>query len=79
MFPFIKQNQFWKQAMNNVFLSVGSTIPDKTFGTKWSKTGHEKKSLVSVFACFLTATRKVYVLEGRLGNRLCVHPSLIFF
>ena len=34
------------------------TILDKIFGTKWSnpvKTGQEKKSLVSVFACFLTA------------------------
>ena len=35
------------------------TIPHKIFGTKWSKSGQEKKSLVSVSACFLTAIGKV--------------------
>ena len=44
-----------------------------------SKTGQEKKSLVSVFACFLTAIPKVYVFEGRLGTRLRAHPNLRFF
>ena len=35
------------------------TIPDKIFGTKWStpvKLNKKKKSLIFVFACFLTAT-----------------------
>ena len=36
---------------------------------KSSKTGQGKKSLISTFACFLTATAtaKVKFLEGRLG------------
>ena len=38
-----------------------------------SKTGQEKKSLVSVFTCFLTGICKVYVFEARLGTRLCAH------
>ena len=45
---------------------------------KSSKTGQEKESLVSAFACFLTAICKVQALEGRLGTRLCVHLNLIF-
>ena len=39
---------------------------------KSSKTGQGKKSLISTFACFLTAT------EGRLGAGLCLHPNLRF-
>ena len=38
---------------------------------KSSKTGQDKKSLISTFACFLTATVKVKFLDGRLGTRLC--------
>ena len=34
-----------------------ATIPDKI--VKSSKTGQKKKSLVSIFACFLTAIAKV--------------------
>ena len=34
----------------------------------------------TMFLCiFLTAIRKVLVLEGGLATRLCVHPNLIFF
>ena len=41
-----------------------TTIPDKVFETKWnntesSETGQEKKSLVSLFAYFLTAIDKI--------------------
>ena len=39
---------------------------------KFSKTGQDKKILISPFACFLTAIAKVYFLEGGLGTR----PSL---
>ena len=35
---------------------------------KSSKTGQDKKSLISTFACFLTATAIVSFLEGRLGT-----------
>ena len=42
---------------------------------KSSKTGQEK-SLISSFACFLTAIAKVQFLEGRLGTGLCHHPDL---
>ena len=43
-----------------------------------SGTGADKKSLMSTFECFLTATAKVYFLEGRLGAGLCLHPNLRF-
>ena len=33
---------------------------------KSSKTGQDKKSLISTFVCFLTATAKVYFLKGTL-------------
>ena len=46
---------------------------------KSSKTGQDKKSLISTFACFLTATAKVSFLEGRLGTGLCLDLSLRFF
>ena len=46
---------------------------------KSSKTGQEKESLVSIFACFLTAIGKVLVFEGKLGTRLCAHAGLRFF
>ena len=34
-------------------------ILDKIFGTKWNKTGQEKKSFLCVFACFFAAIGKV--------------------
>ena len=46
---------------------------------KFSKTGQEKKGLVSVFAWFLTAIVKIYFLEGGLVTRLCVLPNSRFF
>ena len=45
---------------------------------KSNKTGQDKKSLTSTFACFLTATATVEVLERRLGTRLCFHLILGF-
>ena len=45
---------------------------------KSSKTGEEKKSLISAFACFLTATAKVEFVQVRLGTRLCVHSNKRF-
>ena len=51
------------------------TIPLKKY---LEQTGREKKSLLCNFACILTAIGKVYVLEGRLGTRLSIHPSLKF-
>ena len=45
---------------------------------KSSKTGQEKKGLISTFACFLTAIAKVLSLEGRLVTGLCLHPNLRF-
>ena len=45
---------------------------------KSSKTGQGKKSLISIFACFLTVTDKVELVQGILGTRLFVHPNLRF-
>ena len=45
---------------------------------KFSKTGQEKKSLISVSARFLTALANVLFLERRLGTRLYLHPNLKF-
>ena len=45
---------------------------------KFSKTGQEKKSLISVSARFLTALDNVLFLEGTLGTRLYLHPNLKF-
>ena len=45
---------------------------------KSSKTGQDKKSSISTFTCFLTATAKVEFVEGRLGTRLCLPPNLRF-
>ena len=58
-----------------------STIQEKIFGTKWSNPVKldRKRKVWYLFLCFLTAICKVYVLEGRLGTRLCAHPNLIFF
>ena len=53
------------------------TIPDKLVGTKLKnpvKLDTGKKSLISTFACFLTAIAKDYFREGRLGTALCLHP-----
>ena len=36
------------------------------------------KSLISTFACFLTAIAKVEFLEGRVGTGLCFHHNLRF-
>ena len=44
---------------------------------KSNKTGQDKKSLISIFACFLTAITKVSFLEGRLSTRLCLHPNCL--
>ena len=45
---------------------------------KFSKTGQEKKSLISVSARFLTALANVLFLEGTLSARLYLHPNLKF-
>ena len=39
----------------------------------------ELKTLVSIFADFLTPIDNVSFLEGRLGTRLCFHPNFTFF
>ena len=52
------------------FNNYAATILGKI--EKSSKTRQEKKSLRSIFACFLTAIAKVPFLEGRL------HPNLRF-
>ena len=46
---------------------------------KSSKTGQEKKSLISTFEGFLTAIAKVKFLEGRLGTRMYTYLNLKFF
>ena len=38
---------------------------------KSSKIGENKKSLISAFACFLTAIAKVSFLEGRSNGKCC--------
>ena len=43
---------------------------------KSSKTGQDKKSLVSTFACILIAIAKVKFLEWGLGTGQCLHPNL---
>ena len=42
---------------------------------KSSKTGEDKKSLISPFACFLTGTAKLEFVQGRLGTSVCLHPK----
>ena len=44
---------------------------------KQNWTGRE--TLISVFAQFLTTSTKIFFLEGRLGTRLFLHPTLSFF
>ena len=79
-----KMSKHWgwkKTGLSKIKYLLAQIISDKTCGTKWSnpvKLG-KKKSLVSVFACFLTAIREVQVLEGRMHTRLCAHPYLRFF
>ena len=46
---------------------------------KSSKIGQDYKNVTSNFAYFLTAVVKVYILEGRLGTKLYIHPNLPFF
>ena len=46
---------------------------------KSSTIGQHKKSMISTFACFLTAIAKVKYVEGRLGTELCLTPNLRFF
>ena len=46
---------------------------------KVSKIGHEKKNLLSTFACFLSAIAYVWLFEVRLCTRLSLHPNLRFF
>ena len=64
-----------------------SHIPRRTFNPgqniwnkrkKSSKTGQDKKSLISTFACVLTAIAKIKFLEWGLGARQCLHPNLRF-
>ena len=43
-----------------------------------SKSGQGMKSLISTFACFLTAITKVFFPEVRLGAGLYLHPNLGF-
>ena len=43
---------------------------------KSSKTGQDKKSLISTFACILIAIAKVKFLEWGLGTGQCLHPNL---
>ena len=49
------------EKMTSSLLELEPTMPDKIVGTKWSDPVKldRKKSLVSAFACFLTAIRKV--------------------
>ena len=59
-----RKNMGWKCQMNNLQNSINFMFcnPEQNIWNKmeWSsKTGQEKKSLVSVFACFLTAIGKV--------------------
>ena len=54
-------HHFVRNSSNN----PGQNIWNKV--EKSSKTGQVKKSLISTFACFLTAIAKVQFLEGRLG------------
>ena len=59
---------------------LAETIPDiwKEI-EKSNKIRQGKKSLISVFACFLTTTGKVSFLEGRLEASLCLHSNFRFF
>ena len=53
--------------------------PGQNIWNKMQKSGkpeQEKKSLVSIFACFLIAIAKVRFLERIMGTRLCAHPNL---
>ena len=45
---------------------------------KSSETGQGQKSLVSIFAWFLTAMAKIWYLQGRLGAGLSVQTILDF-
>ena len=55
----------------------GQNISNKI--EKSSKTGQDKKSLISTFACSLTAIAKVEFVQGRLVTRLFPHQNLRFF
>ena len=64
-----------------------SHIPRRTFNPgqniwnkrkKSSKNGQGKKSLISTFACVLTAIAKIKFLEWGLGARQCLHPNMRF-
>ena len=77
-----KNNKVWRRpGQVKTKPLFAQKILGKIFGTKIkksSKTGKEKKSLTSTFACLLTVNFKVSFLEERLGTRLCLHPNLIF-
>ena len=45
---------------------------------KSNKIGQKKKSLVSIFSCFLTAITRIKFLEGRLDSRLGVRLNYEF-
>ena len=71
------KNCIWKETgLSKDQILLVQTIPDQIFGTKWSNLVKvdRKKSLVSVFASFSTAIRKV--IEERLGTRPCAHPNM---
>ena len=69
---------FWQKKHSfGIAYNLGQNIWNKM--EKSSKSGQEKKSLVSVLTCFLTAIAKIYLVAGRLGATLCVHPILRFF
>ena len=62
----IKFGTLTQQTCLITLLEIGDqNIWNKT--VKSSKTGEDKKSLISIFACFLTAIHKVKLLERRFG------------
>ena len=56
---------FWNSWTKYSNYNLGQNIRYKIM--KSSKTGLEKKSLISIFACFLTAIAKVWFVVRRLG------------
>ena len=63
--------------LSSKFYDPGQNIWHKI--EKSSKTGGDKKSLISTFACFFIVIAKLWFLEGRLGAAQCLHPSCCFF
>ena len=55
------------------------TILDRIFRTKQRNPIKLAGQGISTFACFLTATTKVKLLQDRMDTKLCLHPNLGFF